>query len=51
MTSAFISTHISTCVDYETFLVARELLDQARVYRITRADRKGQPVRVMSQAD
>ena len=29
-----------TRVGYETFLVARELLDQARVYRITRGDRK-----------
>lgn len=40
-----------TRVGYETFLVARELLDQARVYRITRADRKGQPGRAMSKAD
>ena len=34
-------------VGYETFLVDRELLDQARVYRITR---EGQPGRVMSKA-
>ena len=30
-----------TRVDYETFLVARELLDQARVYRITRGRSEG----------